>query len=148
MSGRASGTWRRSATPRTSPTRRATPPEAGADPSRPVDGVAPDIGGPAPRLPWRSAPTHAQGGVDFVGVFDPPEHITGYALAEVWSSKDREAVFSIGSDDRSRIWLDGQLIHEFDPPADAAPPPPPLPRGRPAQARQERPAGGRPLGAR
>ena len=102
---------------------RVFPPEAGADPSRPVDGVAPDAGGPTPRLPWRSAPTHAQGGVDFVGVFDPPEHITGYALAEVWSSKDREAVFSIGSDDRSRIWLDGQLIHEFDPPEDTATPP-------------------------
>src|SRR6185437_12406479 len=32
----------------------------------------------------------------------------------------RDAVLSIGSDDRSRVWLDGALVHEFDPPEHAA----------------------------
>ena len=91
----------------------ACPPEASTDPSRPVAGVAPDDGGPAPRLRWRSMMTHPSSGIDFGGIFEPAEHVAAYALAEVWSASDRDAVLAIGSDDHSRVWLNGSLIHEF-----------------------------------
>ncbi len=89
------------------------PPESDPDPSRPVAGVAPDDGGPAPRLRWRSMMTHPGGGVSFAGAFEPEEHVAAYALAEVWSTADRDAVLSIGSDDLARVWLNGALVHEF-----------------------------------
>ncbi len=96
------------------------PPEVDPDPSRPVAEFTPAGGGSVPPLRWRPVATGARGLVDFAGVFEPSEHISAYALADVWSTTRRDAVLLIGSDDLSRVWLNGELVHEFRSPDNTA----------------------------
>jgi hypothetical protein len=97
----------------------ACPPEVAPDPSLPVAGVARD-GGPAPRPRWQTVATVVQGAVDLAGSCEPSEHISAYALVDVWSTPERDAVLLIGSDDLSRVWLNGELVHEFRSPDNTA----------------------------
>ena len=43
-------------------------------------------------------------------VFPPPSYIIGYAFCYVESSKDRDVLLSIGSDDGNKIWLNHHFV--------------------------------------
>ncbi len=44
--------------------------------------------------------------------FDYQDFISGYALTNVYSLRDQEAVLLVGSDDQVRVWINGILVHE------------------------------------
>jgi WD40 repeat protein len=97
------------------------PPENNPDPSRPVPAAATPGEAEQPSLPWQVVPRDANGFVDFGVLFGGAEHISGYALARVYSPEKQEAAILLGSDDGVRLWLNGRLVHEHPEPRTAAP---------------------------
>jgi hypothetical protein len=49
--------------------------------------------------------------VNFNSLFTPNEHVLGYALCLVESSKQQEVFIKLGSDDGVQVWLNGKLAH-------------------------------------
>jgi WD40 repeat protein/serine/threonine protein kinase/Tfp pilus assembly protein PilF len=89
------------------------PPETQQDPSRPIPAAA-DPKDNLPTLPrWRSEVTDQAGYLNLAACFDGAEHISAYALAYVFAGADQDVILWTGSDDEMRLWLNGQLIHEF-----------------------------------
>src|SRR5262249_32588786 len=64
-------------------------------------------------LRWRAETADATGFLDLAACFDQAEHIAAYALTYVYAKTEQEVVLLTGSDDGLRLWLNGQMIHEF-----------------------------------
>jgi CubicO group peptidase (beta-lactamase class C family) len=50
--------------------------------------------------------------VDLTAIFGRKEGAVAYAFAEISSPDDRKVLFSIGSDDAIKVWMNGELVHE------------------------------------
>lgn len=59
-----------------------------------------------PRTRDQMAPTF----IDLVRRFDPHEETAAYAVTYLWSPQAKEALFLLGSDDGSVLWLNGEKI--------------------------------------
>jgi WD40 repeat protein/serine/threonine protein kinase/tetratricopeptide (TPR) repeat protein len=97
------------------------PPEHDPKPSLPVAAATPEAATTPVRLPWQVVPRDANGFVDFGALFDHTEHISGYALTQVYSPEKQAVAVLLGSDDGVRLWLNGHLIHENPASRTAAP---------------------------
>ena len=73
------------------------------DPSQP----APSLGTKTVR--WHDVTPGRRGYVDFQPLFKA-DYMLGYAMTVVYSTRPREVIMLIGSDDDSRIWLNGRAI--------------------------------------
>jgi serine/threonine protein kinase/formylglycine-generating enzyme required for sulfatase activity/Flp pilus assembly protein TadD len=83
------------------------PPETDPDPSRPVGG-----GEAGKILEWRG--TTGQAGVlDLGDLFGHAKGVSVFALTYVFSPGDQEATLLIGAEDRARVWLSSQLVHNY-----------------------------------
>ncbi len=65
----------------------------------------------ATRAKW-TAVTTTDGHVDFDRSLGRHESAVAFAYAELDSVHAREAVFTCGSDDGIKVWLNGQVVHE------------------------------------
>jgi len=73
--------------------------------------IADDIGSVA-RVDWRRVPGSAQGIVDLGPLMEHEEHISCYAVFPIYSLDDQDVAILIGTDDQSRVWLNGECIYE------------------------------------
>jgi len=60
---------------------------------------------------------HHQGGlsasVDFKKLFQPGEKVCAYALCFVTSPAEQQAQLRFASNDAGKVWLGGQLVHDY-----------------------------------
>jgi WD40 repeat protein/tRNA A-37 threonylcarbamoyl transferase component Bud32 len=75
-----------------------------SQPAADVESVAP--------VAWRRVPGSAQGIVDLGPLMEHNEHISCYAVFPIFSLDDQRVAILIGSDDQSRVWLNGECIYE------------------------------------
>ncbi len=94
---------------------RGSPPERNPHPSR---AVLDEEGKPRA---WRTLPVEPEGRVELGLLFGGAEHISAYALNYVYSPDERAVTLNVGSDDTVRVWLNGQLVHEYAAGREAAP---------------------------
>jgi hypothetical protein len=59
---------------------------------------------------WKAVTTALDGYVDLVKAFEKHENCCAYAVIYVKSPAARKALFSAGSDDGVRAWLNGKLV--------------------------------------
>jgi WD40 repeat protein/serine/threonine protein kinase len=89
------------------------PPEQQPDPAKPI----PPAPGSPKGLPalshWRAEITGVGNYLDLAACFDQKEHIAVYALAYVYAKARQDVVLWTGSDDSLRVWLNGELLHEY-----------------------------------
>jgi WD40 repeat protein/serine/threonine protein kinase len=88
------------------------PPENQTDPSQPIPAAA-GLAGVLQARRWQGASTDAAGHLDLAACFDQAEHITTYALTYVYAKTEQDVILWAGSDDALRLWLNGELKHEF-----------------------------------
>lgn len=78
------------------------------------DVVFPPEEGGLDRLEWRRAPgspdLSREGEVD-LGTVVGGDHCVVYLKTRVYSPKDQDVTFSIGSDDGIKLWVNGELVH-------------------------------------
>lgn len=78
------------------------------------DVVFPPEEGNPDRLEWRRAPgspdLSREGEVD-LGTVVGGDHCVVYLKTRVYSPKDQDVIFSIGSDDGIKLWVNGELVH-------------------------------------
>jgi hypothetical protein len=75
------------------------------------DGAAAGDGLPA----WkRVASEDLDGALDLDTLLDPHDNVCAYALCEIPSSEEREALLKLGSDDGVAVWLNGERVHLND----------------------------------
>ncbi len=60
---------------------------------------------------WRHVNTSSHT-VDLVGMFGEQDFHYAYASADIHAPKAKQVLFSMGSDDGVKVWLNGKLIHE------------------------------------
>jgi len=84
----------------------AYPPEKEIDLEKTYDGVD------SQKVAWRTVTTPAKGRVDLY-MFDPYEMVVVYAHAFVYSPKDQVLPMLVGSDDGSKVFLNGKEIYRF-----------------------------------
>ena len=75
-------------------------------------GAYPAMGGGEAR--WTTAAADSNGFVDLREAVGPGMHRTAYAVTSVYSPRARKALFSLGSDDGARVWLNGEEIWAND----------------------------------
>lgn len=94
---------------------QAFPPESLADlcPARAAASGASPRAEDGAAVSWRPAFPDGDGTIHLDGMFDYAQHISAYACAFIYSSRDRHLLLSLGSDDTVRVWLDGELVHEY-----------------------------------
>jgi HEAT repeat protein len=68
----------------------------------------PGVNGP---VRWKPAVVEPNGYVNLLNQFDPNQNVQIYALVYVKSPTDQKAVFSMGSDDGIKAWLNGKQVH-------------------------------------
>jgi len=55
-----------------------------------------------------------KGIIHFEKYFGKLDHKVAYAFCYVYSEKDQEAMFLLGSDDGAQVWVNGELVHDVD----------------------------------
>jgi WD40 repeat protein/tRNA A-37 threonylcarbamoyl transferase component Bud32 len=65
-----------------------------------------------PRINWKTVPGSEQGIVDFGSFTDRSDNVSAYALFPIFSVDEQQVAILLGSDDRARLWLNGQQIYE------------------------------------
>ncbi|HUG93968.1 MAG TPA: tetratricopeptide repeat protein [Planctomycetaceae bacterium] len=95
------------------------PPEQSPDPQAPIPAA-----GDLPGRTWTATLAQPRDAINFLEFFGQTDGASAYALTFVDVPEEREAVLLVGSDDQVRVWLNGQLVHEY-------------PRGRPAAPDQD-----------
>jgi hypothetical protein len=66
----------------------------------------------SPEVRWRYAPLNANGFIDFGEYCDHAEHISAYAVMQVYSQEQRSVAALFGADDQVRLWFNGKMIYE------------------------------------
>ena len=61
------------------------------------------------------------GTLNLATAIGPVNHCSAYALTYVFAPSPREEIWAIGSDDRVRLWLNGQPLYERTSPSNARP---------------------------
>ena len=85
------------------------PPEEGIDLSATYTGKS------KKHIKWSRPYSYDDSGfVDLNMVFDQNDYAIAYALTYVYSSRDREAQFRLGSDDGIKVWLNDDLIFDYE----------------------------------
>lgn len=51
------------------------------------------------------------GVVDLDALFVNPDNVMAYASSSIYSDKDQDAMFLLGSDDGVKVWVNGELVH-------------------------------------
>ena len=90
----------------------AYPPEHRTDPLQTVPGVAQDGESQADEFRWRVSKSSFEAGLDFGEFFDHAEHVSGYALARVYTPVEYDTGILLSFDDAMRLWLNGKLAFE------------------------------------
>ena len=70
---------------------------------------------------WRIHQADATGKLDFIRCFSPNQRNVAYAAAVVHCEGPTYAILKIGSNDRIKIWLNGQQVHYFPLPRSSGP---------------------------
>ncbi|MBT5583078.1 MAG: hypothetical protein HOJ54_03630 [Phycisphaerae bacterium] len=65
-------------------------------------------------LAWHNRTTNDSGFLDLTPICDEPTDAIAYATCTLFSPDEREVRFAIGTDDGSRLWVNGDLV--FDDP--------------------------------
>jgi tetratricopeptide (TPR) repeat protein len=86
----------------------ACPPERSTDPDSPIPAE-----GEIPERTWTATLAQRGGALDFREFFGPLNNASAYALTVIDSPQEREAALLVGSDDQVRIWLNGQVVHQY-----------------------------------
>jgi putative membrane-bound dehydrogenase-like protein len=98
------------------------PLEKNADPAKAVE--ADKNFGPSPwdkaggKLTWAAKQADSRGYLDLRAIFNRGK-MSAYALTYVYSPKAQKMKMLCGSDGPMRVWIDGQLVHEFAKPRPA-----------------------------
>ncbi|HEY3298478.1 MAG TPA: hypothetical protein VGK34_07475, partial [Armatimonadota bacterium] len=79
--------------------------EAGVSP---VEGSASSSG-----TTWKSY-SSTSNTINLGAYYNMPKNCAGYAFAYVYSPKAQSATFSLGSDDGTKVWLNGTLVFTLD----------------------------------
>lgn len=92
------------------------PPELQADPSVPVHIVDPNTGLSEQPVPWTSVATGDFGTLEWNGFLGGRKNISLYALSHVYSPQETTATLCFSAGNEARIWVNGKLVHHFNPP--------------------------------
>jgi hypothetical protein len=63
------------------------------------------------KISWQKVQAEESGFIPLTQLLKPNERTIAYGLVYVFSSKNREALMLVGSDDGVRIWLNEKLVH-------------------------------------
>ena len=61
---------------------------------------------------WRAVPADRTGLLDFARLWGKKSNALTYAALDAWSPKEQQAWLLVGSDDKVRVLLNGQVVHE------------------------------------
>ena len=92
----------------------AFPPETDPDPLQPVAAAtsvdpSEDVG----EFRWRPVGVESSQFLDLGALLNRAEHVSAYALLQVYSRQPQEVAILLGSDDSVRLWVNGELEHEY-----------------------------------
>jgi alpha-mannosidase len=76
---------------------------------------------PEGSVAWRAANADASGKLDFVKLMAPNQKNVTYAFAALECSKRTPAILKLGSNDRMKVWLNGQLVQAYLAPRSTGP---------------------------
>lgn len=77
-------------------------------PEREIDLAASCPGAAGQRVSWRQVRTDESGFVNFKEFFRPNEWVVAYALTNLYSDRPRYARILVGSDDGTKVWINGE----------------------------------------
>ena len=92
------------------------PPESDPDPSRPAASST----GSAP-LRWKHVSPESTGTLNLASAIGPVDHCSAYALTYVFAPSPREEIWAIGSDNKVKLWLNGEAIYQRTSPGNTLP---------------------------
>ncbi len=96
------------------------PPEIDPDPSKPVHIIGPATGLSEEPVPWRSITTGKWGRVNLADRAIGKEGSSLYGLGCIFSPDERATILMVGRNDRLRVFLNGQLLEDYEPDGMAA----------------------------
>lgn len=76
---------------------------------------------PEGMVSWRLVKADLSGKLDFLQCMRPNQKNVAYAAATILCEKKTQAILKLGSNDRVKVWLNGELIHYYSSPRSSGP---------------------------
>jgi len=76
---------------------------------------------PEGKVSWRLVKADALGKLDLLQCMQPNQKNVAYAATTILCDKKTQAILKLGSNDRVKVWLNGELIHYYSTPRSSGP---------------------------